>query len=74
MNNPNKPIEEMLMEFYDKGFADCEAYAKKSIALAVQHAVLLEREACAKLCDDWKYARDDIYEVAKVIRARNKND
>lgn len=29
-----------------------------------------EREACAKLCDDWLVGRDDICEVAKAIRAR----
>jgi len=33
-------------------------------------AVLAEREACAKLCDDWIVGRDDICEVAKAIRAR----
>lgn len=34
-----------------------------------------EREACAKVCDDWLLGRDDIYEVAKAIRARgDKHD
>jgi hypothetical protein len=31
-----------------------------------------EREACAKLCDDWLVGRDDICEVAKAIRARGE--
>lgn len=31
-----------------------------------------EREACAKLCDEWSVGRDDICEVAKAIRARGK--
>ena len=31
-----------------------------------------EREACAKLCDDWTVGRDDICEVAKLIRARGE--
>ena len=31
-----------------------------------------EREACAKLCDDWTVGRDDICEVAKAIRARGE--
>jgi hypothetical protein len=30
-----------------------------------------EREANAKLCDDWLVGRDDICEVAKAIRARS---
>ena len=34
-------------------------------------AVLKEREACAKLCDDWLVGRDDICEVAKAIRGRD---
>ena len=35
-------------------------------------AVLAEREACAKLCDDWLVGRDDICEVAQAIRARGE--
>jgi len=29
-----------------------------------------EREACARLCDEWPFGRDDICEVAKAIRTR----
>jgi len=35
-------------------------------------AVLAEREACAKLCDDWLVGRDDICEVAAAIRGRTE--
>jgi hypothetical protein len=35
-------------------------------------AILAEREACAKLCDDWLVGRDDICEVAKDIRGRKE--
>jgi hypothetical protein len=52
MNDSHKDFEKMLMEFYQKGFADCEAAAKKAIEHGIRHAILLEREACAKLCDD----------------------
>ena len=31
-----------------------------------------EREACAKLCDDWLVGRDDICEVAAAIRGRTE--
>jgi hypothetical protein len=33
-----------------------------------------EREANAKLCDDWLVGRDDICEVAKAIRARGNHE
>lgn len=36
----------------------------------IEEAVLAEREACAKVCDDWLVGRDDICEIAKAIRAR----
>jgi hypothetical protein len=37
--------------------------------------VLAEREACAKVCDDWPNGRDDVYEIGVAIRARgDKND
>ena len=36
-----------------------------------QKAVDAEREACAKVCDDWPNARDDVYIIAKAIRARS---
>jgi hypothetical protein len=30
-----------------------------------------EREACAKVCDDWPNGRDDVYSIADAIRARS---
>ena len=29
-----------------------------------------EREACAKLCDEWPLGRDDVHSIAASIRAR----
>jgi hypothetical protein len=29
-----------------------------------------EREACAKVCDDWPNGRDDVYSIGEAIRAR----
>lgn len=29
-----------------------------------------EREACAKVCDDWPNGRDDVYSIGAAIRAR----
>jgi hypothetical protein len=31
---------------------------------------LAEREACAKVCDDWPNGRDDVYSIGAAIRAR----
>jgi hypothetical protein len=36
----------------------------------IAKAVAEEREACAKLCDDWPNGRDDVYSIAASIRAR----
>ena len=30
-----------------------------------------EREACAKVCDDWPNGRDDVYSIGQAIRARS---
>ena len=35
-------------------------------ALVAKH----EREACAKVCDDWPLGRDDVHSIAAAIRAR----
>lgn len=29
-----------------------------------------ERDACAKVCDDWLIGRDDVYSIGVAIRAR----
>ena len=34
----------------------------------------MEREACAKVCDDWPNGRDDVYSLAVAIRARGNHD
>ena len=31
-----------------------------------------EREACAKVCDDWPNGRDDVYLIGTAIRARGE--
>jgi len=58
----------LLQAMYDQGFADCEAAAKLAIEAGIKKAILAEREACAKLCDE-QWERDD---CAKAIRARGK--
>ena len=36
----------------------------------VNRAIKQEREACAKVCDDWPNGRDDVYLIGVAIRAR----
>jgi hypothetical protein len=36
----------------------------------VELARAAEREACAKVCDDWPNGRDDVYSIGVAIRAR----
>lgn len=31
-----------------------------------------EREACAKVCDNWPYGRDDVWSLGQAIRARGE--
>jgi len=47
------------------GFARAELWIKRII-----DAVQAEREACAKVCDDWPNGRDDVYSIGVAIRAR----
>lgn len=37
-----------------------------------QRAMQAEREACAKVCDDWPNGRDDVYSIGAAIRARGQ--
>ena len=50
---------------YEKGFNDCKKQVKVAMVAAVENAILMEREACARLCDEAKAAR-----LAEQIRAR----
>ena len=40
------------------------------IAEQVRIRVESEREACARVCDDWPNGRDDVYSIGVAIRAR----
>ncbi len=46
--------------------------AMKAAEKAVDVAMALEREACAKICDDWPNGRDDVWEIGNAIRARGQ--
>jgi hypothetical protein len=48
---------------------ECDEQSLERFAALVAAA---EREACAKLCDDWPVGRDDIYSIGQAIRARGE--
>ena len=37
---------------YEKGFEDCKKQVKVAMVAAVEEAILMEREACARLCEN----------------------
>jgi hypothetical protein len=51
---------------------DCEEHTMRMCEIAWNEAVKAEREACAKVCDDWPNGRDDVYSIGVAIRARGQ--
>ncbi len=62
--NPAVPVDELAQKVLE--------ILDKNIKVLVQRAVEDEREACAKLCDDWPNGRDDVCLLANAIRARGE--
>jgi hypothetical protein len=49
--------------------------SEEFVCFAERFAALVasaEREACAKVCDDWPNGRDDVYSIGEAIRARGE--
>ena len=60
---------------YEKGFEDCKKQVKVAMVAAVENAILMEREACARLVEEMASRADDIRRAvlevaAEGIRAR----
>ena len=60
---------------YEKGFEDCKRQVKVAMVAAVENAILMEREACARLIEEMAARTEDIRRavlevVAENIRAR----
>jgi hypothetical protein len=60
---------------YQKGFEDCKRQVKVAMIAAVENAILMEREACAKMVEEMASRVEDIRRavlevVAENIRAR----
>ena len=59
------------MTQYEKGFEDCKKQVKAAMVLVVENAILMEREACARLCESEGQRIDASWEsCAAAIRAR----
>ena len=63
------------MNQYEKGFEDCKKQVKVALVAAVENAILMEREACARLVEEMASRVEDIRRavlevVAENIRAR----
>ena len=60
----------------DKEREACIAHAMTSAEKAIDVAIKLEREACAKVCDDelkeWGIFDSDVGDVSKAIRTRGQ--
>ena len=61
-------ILEIVREAYERGQSDLMESCKEASVKAIELAVLVEREACAKLCED--APEPDGYDLAEKIRAR----
>jgi len=60
---------------YEQGFEDCKKQVKVAMVAAVENAILMEREACARLVEEMASRVEDIRRavlevVAENIRAR----
>ena len=60
---------------YEKGFEDCKKQVKVAMVAAVENAILMEREACARLVEEMAARTEDIRRAvlevaAEGIRAR----
>ena len=66
-------IIRMLREagFTNASFCRWSAYTDDLYRFAALVAAA-EREACAKVCDDWPNGRDDVCLLADAIRARRE--
>jgi hypothetical protein len=73
--NMKEELTKLLMESYDRGVAD----AKQAAVAGIEQAIILEREACAKACDDraFQFFSEspffvEMHGLANSIRARSQ--
>ena len=61
-------LVKLLMESYDQGVED----AKQAALVAIAQVVYAEREAIAKMLEDWDSDSADPRDIAAAIRARGQ--
>ena len=75
----NERIRELMMQswntYYNEevmvhDFQLCTVVQKFDVEKFAELVRADEREACAKVCDDWPEGREDVYSIAQAIRAR----
>lgn len=54
---------------YEKGFEDCKKQVKAAMAAVVEEAILMEREACAKMVEEMASRLDDIRRAVLEVAA-----
>jgi len=59
------------MNQYQKGFQDCKAQVKKAMVPAIEEAILMEREACARLVEEMAARTEDIRRAVLEVAAEN---
>ena len=62
-------IDILWQKAMQESIKDGEMFTRYHFAKLIVEA---EREACAKVCDDWPNGRDDVYLIGKAIRARGQ--
>jgi len=62
-------IDTLWFKAMHESIKDGEDFTRYHFAALVAAA---EREACAKVCDDWPVGRDDVYSIGQAIRARGE--
>jgi hypothetical protein len=59
------------MTQYEKGFEDCKKQVKEAMVLAVENAILMEREACARLVEEMANRAEGIRRAALEVAVEN---
>ena len=54
---------------YEKGFEDCKKQVKAAMVAAVANAILMEREACARMIEEMASRVDDIRRAVLEVAA-----
>lgn len=54
---------------YEKGFEDCKRQVKVAMVAAVENAILMEREACARLVEEMAARTEDIRRAVLEVAA-----